>query len=344
MTRDVAVLVQALALVSCGRLGFDPLPNEADAATAPSDGGLHRDSVPERDAERPVRDARVDGADASLDGSLVPRDAGRDARSIPDSGHPEDALSPVDGAPGDAAPDADAGPSSGDFCEDIPALARAPVIEGTLEPGLTLRVLVPVGWTGADPIPAGHDARYALGWRPDGLYIYVRVRDATLAPAAAGDWAHCGDAVELYVDSDGTFTASPAYDVPGTMQFVVAAPDASGPARRGQRWNNVSQLQGDWTSTSFIASPEADGYSVEAFVAAADLDLSTWTLASGLSVGVALAVDLSDRQPDAGADAAAGCATRLGQYFNHIAPSASSACGVEPFCSTDAFCVAPLLP
>lgn len=300
---------------SCGRLGFELLPSPNEDASTPD---------------------APDGRDADL------ADVSAEDVSVPPDGRVEDAR--LDSSAADAARDssaADAALPSGNFCEQIPRLPSAPVIDGVMDPGVPLRRIVPVGWTGTTPIPADHEAAYAIGWLPDGLYFFVEVRDTTRLALPSSEFVHCGDAVELYVDSDGAFPTAPKYDVPGTIQFVIGAPaNATDPMRRAQRWNNVTQLQGDWTSTRFVAVPTSAGYTVEAVVVAADLGLSKWSLAAAATVALALAIDLSDPAFDAGGS---GCPARLGQYFNRVASGSAGACGPEPFCSTNAFCTVPLL-
>jgi hypothetical protein len=187
------------------------------------------------------------------------------------------------------------------------------------------------GWTGSGSVPSSVKTQVGAAWRPDGLYLFVRVTGAGAhrypAPAADGQW--CGDAVELFVDSNGSYTHPPAYDVPGTMQFIMEAPsDAMTSATVGERFRDGND-DGAW-SGKFITLRTATGFDAEAFVQAADLGLMSWTLTASGYVGLDLAVDLGDptQMP-------ASCPL-LGQYEIRTivtdASCAKPACNVEEFC------------
>jgi hypothetical protein len=136
--------------------------------------------------------------------------------------------------------------------------------------------------------------------------------------------------------------APPAYDAPGTMQFIVAAPvDAATPAHRGQRFTfpNVPSGDsidlGDWTSDDFIAAPTPRGYAVEAFLMASDLDLDAWTLAPGGKIGWNISFNVGGPQAP-GIDA---CTTRNQQF--HLRLASSGAC-TPPYCNASALCTPTL--
>jgi len=197
---------------------------------------------------------------------------------------------------------------------------------------------VPVGWNGG-ATPPDASARYAVAWRPDGIYFFVQVTDPSYVPARASELSWQGDAVELYLDSDGTYAAPPAYDNPGTRQFTVAGPpDAVSSVARAQVWYTGSVGTMDWASTRFRAFGMPGGYAVEAFVTGPDLGLGSLALAAGGLVGMDLSIDVSypvDQGPDAG-----GFGNRLGQYFLRVAaPDAGG--GIPPF-DPRAFCVPTL--
>ncbi|HEX7476806.1 MAG TPA: hypothetical protein VF331_03300 [Polyangiales bacterium] len=220
-------------------------------------------------------------------------------------------------------------------------MAAAPVIDGVLEPGLGLRSAPKTYWVGAGAAPAEGDAAYAVAHRPDGLYVFVNVTDTTRLPAPLANDTFCGDAVEIYLDSDGAFPMAPSYDVPGTVQFVVAAPvDSVTPSTRASRWNNVSFALGAWTSSEFGTFPTATGYTFEAIFRAVDLGLVSWTLSPGSSIGLSLAIDVAVLANDP----RAGCGHRLGQYFNRVDTVSRLPCGIGAYCSTKAFCTTALLP
>jgi hypothetical protein len=235
-------------------------------------------------------------------------------------------------------------PESPDYCATIPSLSVPPVIDGALDPGLRLSPIIPIGWAGeGDDVPAGQRASYALAWRPDGLYVYVEVVDPDRVPAQLDHQAWCGDSIEIYADSDGRFDQAPAYDSPGALQFVVAAPgDDAGPLKRGEGYC-IGCGDGPMPidAVQFIAAPRADGYAVEMFVAGADLGLATWVLAASGQVGVDLSVNVSN--PTASSRPCAvgvNDGNRLGQYFLHLAPVEP----LYPFITPEAFCVATLTP
>lgn len=290
-------------------------------------------------------DARSDAppADATVD-AQPPMDASADASNDATIDASTDATVDANSdATMDASSDAgfDAGPPRDlDYCNELPALRRAPIIDGVLEPGLLLRTLDPVGWTAADSVPAGESSSYAVAWQPDGLYFYVAVTDNSRVPAAIDDAVWIGDGVELYADADGVFSAPPAYDNPGTAQLVAAAPEnGSTSVARGERYRDMGLL-GAWTSSTYQAFPTPTGYVVEALVQAADLDLQDLQLTTGAHVGVNLSVNVSIEsaafEPDGGPVFA-----RLGQYFLRTSVE-PHVCGGAPFCQSLAFCT-PLL-
>jgi hypothetical protein len=224
-------------------------------------------------------------------------------------------------------------------CDEVLPLESAPVVDGALEPNLTL-----LRWldeTSSEVAP-GMRVDVALGYRPDGVYFYLDVQDPTRDPAPLDALDYCGDGAELYVDDDGVIQAPPAYDSPGTMQFIVAGPvDAARPAHRGQRFtfpdapSGDSIDLGDWLSDDFIAVPTAGGYAIEAFVRASDLDLDSWTLAPGGKIGWNLSFNVGGPQAP-GIDA---CTTRNQQF--HLRLAGSGAC-TPPYCNASALCTPTL--
>lgn len=314
-------MLAALSLAGCGRLGFDRLALDGDEPRPHHDAGRSPDD--ERDGGSPSAEAGT-GMDASLpsgmDGS-VEMDGAIPADAIVDAG--------VDAAM-DAAPDDDTGvipdagpacaqPTAASFCAQLPSLPEAPVIDGVLECGLTLETITPKHWTAATPYAADHSARVAAAWRPDGLYVFVDVDDASRLPAISTMDTWCGDGVEIYVDDDGAFTAAPAYDNPGTVQLVAVAPeDDTTSVVRGQRFRGGATLTPAWTGTSFATYPKPGGYVLEALIVAADLDRTDWTLVAGQHVGFDIGINLSVAM-DPPVGETADCGRRLGQYFFNIA-------------------------
>lgn len=224
-------------------------------------------------------------------------------------------------------------------CDQVLPLEQPPIIDGALEPGVAL-----LRWLDASTpnLPPEMQVDAALAYRPDGVYFYLAVKDPSLNPAPLDALDYCGDGVELYVDDDGAIQAAPAYDAPGTMQFIVAGPvDSARPAHRGQRFTfpnepgGDSTDLGDWISDDFVAVATTDGYAVEAFVVASDLDLDAWTLAPGGKIGWNLSFNVGGPQPP-GIDA---CTTRNQQF--HFRLANSGAC-TPPYCNAAALC-APTL-
>jgi len=351
--------VGALLLGACGRLGFELLGDDRASPPPPGDAGLDRDAQ--------VGGSGTGGASAGSR-SMPPMDAATDAQStLPDSGVPNPGMDAqadtgsMQDAGGDAALDAgadaaldagaDAAPDAGgcqlasvtDYCTELPALPAAPLIDGELDCGPPLLDVTPVGWTSTtSPLPAGFSARLAVAWRPDGVYFFLDVTDPTrLPPPPPPEEVWCGDGVELYLDDNGTYAASPMYDNPGSIQALAIAPanDTNPVTSGGERYRspNGGLLVGAWTSPRYGAFPRPGGYTFEAFMMADDIDLASWTLSAGGSVGlnVSLNVSTSANPPPAGETPA--CGLRLGQYFLHIAgPPCTTSC--LPFATAAAFC------
>jgi hypothetical protein len=336
--------VGALLLGACGRFGFELLDGDDNSPSAPLDGG-------DRDAQSgPPLDGSIDAAtDASgeppPDGSVA-GDGSSDAAQASDTGSAADAdaANPADaGDPSDAG---DAGPGCDvatvtDYCSELPPLAAPPQIDGVLDCGPPLLDVTPVGWTSnMSPIPAGFSARLAAAWRPDGVYFFLDVTDATRLPPSAGTDVWCGDGIELYVDDDGSYTAAPMYDAPGTIQVLALAPadDTSSVTTGGQRYRSPNGgLVSAWSSPRYGAFPRPGGYTFEAFIMADDLDRASWTLAAGGAVGLDVSINVSTSADPPPNGEMAECGLRLGQFFLRIA---ETPCGNSclPFTNASAFC------
>jgi hypothetical protein len=222
-----------------------------------------------------------------------------------------------------------------DYCASVPSLPVVPVLDGVADCTIALKPIPELGWTGGAAPPDSH-GEYALAWRPDGLYVFVHVKDGSLVPAEPTRSVWQGDALEIYVDDDGTYAAPPAYDNPGTRQLVIGGPGSAGSssARGAQYASGHPEVEGDWVSSEFRAFGRADGYVIEAFVTAADLGLSSWVLSLGGTVGMNLSVDVSYPN-DQGADAG-GFGNRVGQYFLQLGQVNASS--VLPPFDVRAFC------
>jgi hypothetical protein len=353
----------ALLLGACGRLGYDLLDGD-DGPESPVDGGGASGSAAPAggsggsggSAPPGSMDASVDANTPPLDGSAVPDaapDSATDATTPPDAGDAgPDADTDAGPDAGDAGPDAgDAGPDAGgctpaavtDYCAALPPLPAAPEIDGELDCGPPLRDLTPVAWTSTtNPLPAGVSARIAAAWRPDGIYFFVDVTDDTRLPPPTGTNVWCGDGIELYIDDNGTYGAAPMYDAPGTIQAIGTAPrdDTTAVTTGGERYRspNGGLLVGPWTSPRYGAFPRPGGYTFEAFIMADDLDLASWALSGGASVGLNVSINVSmSADPPPPGEMPDGCPLRLGQYFLQVAgPPCSTMC--EPFINASAFC------
>jgi hypothetical protein len=234
-------------------------------------------------------------------------------------------------APDALAPDAPASApacvaaSELDPCDALPRLPAAPVIDGAAECGLTLHALT---------LPSMQPATvaYAAAWSDGGFYVYIEVHAALGALPAQPEPLYCGDAVEIFVDSDGEPGQDGDYNAPGTMQFVIGAP--RGAELSTQRFV-AGAPQGPWISDNLHVAPLADGYAVEALVVAADLGLWTWQPSAQL--GFNLAVNLAG----AGEPRAAPCTTGIGQSVLRVAMPQVD-CDGKPWCDTRSFCLPAL--
>jgi hypothetical protein len=288
-------------------------------ALAPGCGRLGYDLLPERRADN-VEQTPDGSPDALRDGSVT--------NFVPDSS--------ASGSQGDGAAHVGctgAVAQVSDVCASVPGLPVTPVVDGLPDCDLPLYRLAPEAWDGDAGAPDAV-ASYAVAFRPNGLYFYVQVTDPTAVPAAQGAPADQGDAVELFVDADGSFSAPPAFDGSGTRRFVVAAPsNGAVAARRGDAWTSGTSGSSPWASTQFVAKSKSFGYVVEAFVSAADLGLQSLTLAAGSTVGFDIAIDVS--YPTEATTGANG--RRMGRYFLHVGSGA-----VTPDQDVRAFCTPTL--
>jgi hypothetical protein len=262
----------------------------------------------------------------SASGSSVDAADGSTAEAAPHDTGAADATLATDGSCTPATP------ATLDDCTALVPLAAAPVIDGLLDCGVPLWPIPMLGWTGPGALPPTARAQLAGAWRPDGLYFFVHVTGLgpTRYPAPSGTHTFCGDAVELYADDDGQYTNPTQYDDPGTIQLIAGAPSNSmTTVATGEMWragNNIAP----WTG-QYLSVRTSDGFDLEAFVVAADLGLSTWTLAQGAHVGLDVAVDLGDPTMPA------TTCPRLGQFMMQIPDPEAGGCN-RAACNTSAFC------
>ena len=345
LRRPISATVACVALVGCGRLGFETIhrtDNDADAGAGPGSGG-----------EAGGRG----GGDEAGSGGVAGRTGGSGAAGIAgSSGSGGNSGAAGDEPSGTSGACAACGTSGGggaggqggkagtgavgpiDYCRELPALSEDPSIDGDIEPGLLLLPVAPVGWRGLHAIPDGYAMSYAAAWRPEGLYFFVQVQDPDRNPAVPADFVWMGDAVELYVDADGVYPPAFEGDDPGARQLTVSAPvDDTTPSTRGETY--VVMAPGvAWDSSEFVAVPTPEGYDVEAFIVAADLGLSSWVLGASDRVGIDLGHDVSLAPGETGTDG-----NRDSQYFLHILEPPPGNGTEYPFLNENAYCTATLL-
>ena len=214
-----------------------------------------------------------------------------------------------------------------DFCNEIPPLAADPTIDGQLECGLTLTSISPQGWTGHVAIPQGYSVQYAAAWRPTGLYVYAEVTTSQYTAELTNQTISCGDAVEFFADTDGVYTAPPAYDAPGTIQLFTACPSSttSQTSFATVIYHNGSGIYGPWPSSREIAVPTPTGYAVEGFITATEFGITSWQLAPNQHVGLDINLDIHGTPSDG-----AQCPARLGTFSLHMATQTTN-CNGSPF-------------
>jgi hypothetical protein len=291
--------------------------------------------------------------DAGVHDSGV-HDSGVHDASQPDS---QDSAVSQDAASGDAMGVADGGADAGhcpptppvaDICKAFGPAPNAPVIDGTLDFGIPLWQMPQVLAQGPDTaVPAGVTTSLGVGWRPDGLYVYVEVTglSSTRYPFPAGSWGpYCGDAIELFVDSTGSFPSAPAYNIPGTIQIIMAAPSTNGqtsnityPYQQGGAVDAGPPQSG---APRFIILATDVGYTAEAFVQAADLglgpDAGAWPLAAAGRVGFDVAIDVGSAN-----GGVPGCPRQVQftiQLPDSMTPSCDLGCDVSDFCTPTLLC------
>jgi hypothetical protein len=260
----------ALALTTgCGFVGFE-------GRTIPADAGP--DDLPQLEMDAAsANDSGEEGGPQDDGGAL------HDADTAP----PLDATTPIDTgvAPDDAAQDAWVDPDPpatqvNDYCVSIPHLQRKPVIDGVVDGKLRVVPLTPQGWASKAnaPLPDEDTSSYAFAWRDDGLYVFIRVVDATRLPPLDSSYIWEGDGVEIYFDTDGLFAGAPTYDNPGAIQILITAPaDENTPSTKSMRFRNAVE-QGVWDSGHFAAFPTADGYVFVGFLDGDTVDVAGMAL------------------------------------------------------------------
>jgi hypothetical protein len=213
-------------------------------------------------------------------------------------------------------------------CDALPRLAAAPKLDGVLECGLTLQPLALTGTSLAATVS------YAAAWSDAGFYVYMEVHAPASPERSPLEPLFCGDAVEIFVDSDGVPGTDGRYNAPGTMQFVIGAPTGAD-MNTGRFLSGVPQ--GPWISTNLSVSQLPDGYVVETLVVGGDLGLWSWQPSGQL--GFNLAVNLAG----AGEPRGEPCTTGIGQSVLRVAAPQLD-CDGKPWCDTRSFCWPVLAP
>jgi hypothetical protein len=210
-------------------------------------------------------------------------------------------------------------PTEVDPCDALPRLAAPAKLDGTVECGLTLHALA------GSPQST---ASYAAAYSDNGFYIYLEVHAPPSPVPAPTEPLYCGDAVEIFVDSDGQPGTDGAYNAPGTMQFVVSAPRGSDMIT-GRFLAGTSQ--GPWITSNLQVRSLEDGYAVEAVIVGSDLGLWSWT--PNAQLGFNLAVN----RAGTGEPRSAPCTTGVGQSVLRVAAPRMD-CDGKPWCDTRSFC------
>lgn len=237
-------------------------------------------------------------------------------------------------------PDAEV-PVNYDYCETLPSLKAPPTIDGVLDDDLPLQDAASVGWTGPDSVPSGHDARFAIAYHPDGIYVFADVDNPVLLPAALDDDDYCGDGIEFYLDGNGDLGDEPTIPNYGddAIQLIFAAPSGPGDmSARSGRYRNFVKL-GDMSS-EYVLVGRTGGYIFEALIRSTELAPGAITSGPGEQVGVNLSFNLSYDDGTVDEDT---CPTRRGQFFHHINESFPEGTGQLPFANNQAFCKALIL-
>ena len=347
IVRVALSLSAAFPLVSC-RLGYELVQLEqSDAAfgdTSATDGitaGTSSGSSGSGGAAT-SGEASAGGQATQTGGAITPYEATTAPSDGGEAGAPSTA-----GAGGEAATSTSSGMGgSGEtgpadpivHCNELRKLSAPPVLDGELETGMYLEAGTFVGWIGdSDAAPAGNSLSFSAGWYDTGLYFYIDVTDPERNPADPSDDVWRGDGVEVYIDHDAVFAEPSSYDNPGTFQFIAGAPASdSDPSTRVDIYA-VSELQGAWSPTSWVSLPTRAGYRVEAFITAADLGLSSWSLTPGTTVGFDIGHNVSYPLGQTG-----GQANRAGQRFLNVADPLTGDVADYPFANSGVFCSAEL--
>lgn len=255
-----------------------------------------------------------------------------DGRTASDTSSPGDDGGLEVGRPPDAPPCLPFDAGAVDDCNSLVELLHEPIIDGVLECGVPLWPM-PLHWGPRlrDAAPTDENVQLGAAWKADGLYLYVEVTRSSAVRHPAPSMSlgpNCGDAVELFIDSSGKYPSAPAYNNPGTAQFICPAPpqDASR-STRGYKFVD-SKVTILWSSSKVVMFATAHGFTLEGFFQAADLGLETWPLERHGQVGLDVQVDVGDPYPTD-----SSC-PELGEFYMNLPlPTSAPSGNVLEFCN-----------
>jgi len=144
---------------------------------------------------------------------------------------------------------------------DIPYMPRRVTVDGDLSE-----------WAGVKPLPLPFDKKetssFRIGWREDGLYCAVSVKDATVKADPDAPWGSDTDGVDLFIEKD--FARSRGMGENASEYVFSPAPESGpGPGHAsvvyGRNRSKDSGVACAWRRSK-------EGYSLEFFVPAAALE------------------------------------------------------------------------
>lgn len=184
------------------------------------------------------------------------------------------------------------------------------------------------------PVAPPERALIRVVWSEVGLHVHVHVDDdvISVAPTSAGDDIWRGDSVELFIA--GTAAASGDYVSDHALQFDVAPPSGTTPAR-ARIFGHSGSVEIPAAST-WSARLVTGGYEIEALLSWSLLGVSS--PAAGATIGLDVAIYADDR-PTAAVD-------DVWMVVANEPVTGVSPCGgpTRPSCDTRAFCTPTLLP
>lgn len=178
---------------------------------------------------------------------------------------------------------------------DVGRAAALPAVDGDLSEWQgaavesAFRVYTVEGWDGTDDL----NAIWQLSWDDANLYLAVAVTDDIHVQTQTGNQIFLGDHVDLQIDTNREGDYAPALS-PDDFQINLSPGDFSSiPASAYRFRGNAEGGMGDAPGHSILVTsrPTADGYTLEAAIPWADLNLSPQ---SGMVLGLSLNVSDND--------------------------------------------------